>query len=102
MLSYGVARTVTRPLLAITEAMSEMTSTGDLARKIELRGRWIDADATVLARAFNRLTESIARFQREAASRERLSALGRMSTSIIAPAVVFEELELSKIEEEGG
>ena len=82
VLSYGVARTVTRPLLAITEAMSEMTSTGDLARKIELRGRWIDADATVLARAFNRLTESIARFQREAASRERLSALGRMSTVI--------------------
>ena len=82
VLSYGVARTVTRPLLAITEAMSEMTSTGDLARKIELRGRWIDADATVLARAFNRLTESFARFQREAASRERLSALGRMSTVI--------------------
>ena len=82
VLSYGVARTVTRPLLAITEAMSEMTSTGDLARKIELRGRWIDADATVLARAFNRLTESIARFQREAASREKLSALGRMSTVI--------------------
>ncbi len=85
VLSYGVARTVTRPLLAITEAMSEMTSTGDLARKIELRGRWIDADATVLARAFNRLTESIARFQREAASRERLSALGRVSTVIAHP-----------------
>ena len=82
VLSYGVARTVTRPLLAITEAMSEMTSTGDLARKIELRGRWIDADATMLARAFNRLTESIARFQREAASKEKLSALGRMSTVI--------------------
>jgi len=82
LLSYAVARTVTRPLLAITETMREMASTHDLARKIELRGRWIDEDATVLASAFNRLTDSIARFQREAASKERLSALGRMSTVI--------------------
>lgn len=82
LLSYVVARTVTRPLLAITETMREITSTHDLARKIELRGRWIDEDATVLASAFNRLTDSIARFQREAASKERLSALGRMSTVI--------------------
>ncbi len=82
LLSYAVARTVTRPLRAITETMREMTSTHDLARKIELGGRWIDEDATVLAGAFNRLTDSIARFQREAASKERLSALGRMSTVI--------------------
>lgn len=82
LLSYAVARTVTRPLLAITETMREITSTHDLGRKIELRGRWIDEDATVLAGAFNRLTDSIARFQREAASKERLSALGRMSTVI--------------------
>jgi signal transduction histidine kinase len=77
-----VARTVTRPLHEITETMREITSTHDLARKIELRGRWIDEDATVVASAFNRLTDSIARFQREAASKERLSALGRMSTVI--------------------
>jgi signal transduction histidine kinase len=36
----------------------------------------------VLAGAFNTLTDSIARFQREAALRERLSALGRLSTVI--------------------
>ncbi len=82
VLSYGVARTVTRPLAAITDTMREITTTGDLARKIELPGPLVDGDATVLAQAFNRLTDSIARFQREAASRERLSALGRMSTVI--------------------
>ncbi len=82
VLSYAVARTVTRPLAAITDTMREITTTGDLARKIDLPGPLVDEDATVLARAFNRLTESIARFQREAASKERLSALGRMSTVI--------------------
>lgn len=82
VLSYAVARTVTRPLAAITDTMKAITSTGDLARKIDLPGPLVDEDATILARAFNRLTESIARFQREAASRERLSALGRMSTVI--------------------
>ena len=82
VLSYAVARTVTRPLAAITETMREMTTTGDLARKIELSGPLVDGDATVLARAFNRLTDSIARFQRESASKEKLSALGRMSTVI--------------------
>jgi len=82
VLSYAVARTVTRPLAAITQTMREITTTGDLARKIELPGPLVDEDATVLARAFNRLTDSIARFQRESASKEKLSALGRMSTVI--------------------
>jgi signal transduction histidine kinase len=82
VLSYAVARTVTRPLAAITQTIREITSTGDLARKIELAGPLVDGDATVLARAFNRLIDSIARFQRESASKERLSALGRMSTVI--------------------
>ena len=36
----------------------------------------------MLARAFNRLVDSLSRFQRESASKERLSALGRMSTVI--------------------
>jgi len=36
----------------------------------------------VLAATFNTLTDSIARFQREATQRERLSALGRLSTVI--------------------
>ena len=82
VLSYAVARTVTRPLAAITQTMREITTTGDLARKIELSGPLVDGDATVLARAFNRLIDSIARFQRESASKEKLSALGRMSTVI--------------------
>jgi signal transduction histidine kinase len=80
--SYGVARSVTGPLSAITSAMREMTATGDLTRKIRLGGAWEDEDARVLAAAFNTLTDSIARFQREAALRERLSALGRLSTVI--------------------
>jgi signal transduction histidine kinase len=83
LLSYGIARTVTGPLSAITAAMREMTATGDLTRKIRLgRAAWEDEDARVLAAAFNTLTDSIARFQREAALRERLSALGRLSTVI--------------------
>jgi signal transduction histidine kinase len=83
-LSYGVARTVTRPLAAITEAMREMATTGDLTRKISLarRGRWEDEDASLLATTFDTLTDSIARFQREAAQRDRLSSLGRLSTIV--------------------
>ena len=45
-------------------------------------GGWDDEDARVLARTFDTLTDSIARFQREAAQRERLSSLGRLSTVI--------------------
>ena len=45
------------------------------------RGGWDDDDAHMLATTFNTLTDSIARFQREAAQRERLSSLGRLSTS---------------------
>jgi signal transduction histidine kinase len=84
LVSYGVARTVTGPLSEITAAMREMTATGDLTRKIQIRrvGAFEDEDARVLAGAFNTLTDSIARFQREAALRERLSALGRLSTVI--------------------
>ena len=83
LLSYAVARTVTRPLGAITATMREMAATGDLTRKIALRrAAWDDEDARLLARTFNTLTDSIARFQREAAQRERLSSLGRLSTVI--------------------
>jgi len=84
LLSYAVARSVTRPLGAITAAMREMAATGDLARKIVLRGPrwWQDEDARLLAATFNTLTDSIARFQREAAQRERLLSLGRLSTVI--------------------
>ena len=81
-LSYAVARTVTRPLAAITDAMREMSATGDLTRKIRLGSGWNDEDATLLAKTFNALTDSIARFQREASVRERFSSLGRMSAVI--------------------
>ena len=82
LLSYAVARTVTRPLAAITAAMREIAETGDLTRKIALGRVWDDEDARLLARTFNTLTDSIAGFQQEAALRERLSALGRLSTVI--------------------
>jgi signal transduction histidine kinase len=84
LVSYGVARTVTRPLGAITATMREMASTGDLTKKIALSpgARWDDEDARLLARTFNTMTDSIARFQREAAQRERLSSLGRLSTVV--------------------
>jgi signal transduction histidine kinase len=84
ILSYAVARTITRPLATITDVMREMSATGDLTRKIALSraASWDDEDAKLLAATFNTLTDSIARFQREAAHRERLSALGRLSTVI--------------------
>ncbi len=84
LLSYGIARTVTRPLAAITATMREMSATGDLARRVPTAqaSRWQDEDARLLAATFNAMTESIARFQREAAQRERLSSLGRLSTVI--------------------
>ena len=51
VLSYGVARTVTRPLGAITATMREVATTGDLTRKITLRGPAAcqDEDARLLA-----------------------------------------------------
>jgi len=82
VLSYLVARTVTRPLAAITDGMREIAATGDLTRKIDLPPGNRDEDAELLASTFNRLTGSIARFQREVAQRERLSSLGRLSTVI--------------------
>jgi signal transduction histidine kinase len=84
LVSYAVARTVTRPLDTITATMREMATTGDLTRKIKLppNTRWEDEDARLLANTFNTMTDSIARFQREAAQRERLSSLGRLSTVV--------------------
>jgi signal transduction histidine kinase len=83
ILSYGVARTMTSPLGAVTTAMREVAATGDLTRKVAVKSRaWDDEDARLLASTFNTLTESIARFQREAAQKERLSSLGRLSTVI--------------------
>jgi len=84
LLSYAIARTVTRPLGTITSTMRDMTATGDLTRRIPLPpdGRWQDEDARVLVTTFNAMTDSIERFQREATQRERLSSLGRLSTVV--------------------
>ncbi len=84
LLSFGVARTITRPLAAITRVMKDVATTGDLTRKITSGSarRWHDEDAQILASTFNTLTESIVRFQREGAQKERLSSLGRLSTVI--------------------
>src|SRR5205807_3092922 len=64
--------------------MRDVSATGDLTRKIVLRGgrRWDDEDARLMATTFNTLTDSIARFQREISQRERLLSLGRLSTVI--------------------
>jgi signal transduction histidine kinase len=84
VVSYTVARTITRPLARITDHMRQVAATGDLTRKLQLNGarNWQDEDARLLASTFNTLTDSIAKFQREAAQKERLSSLGRMSTII--------------------
>ena len=84
VISYGVARTVSRPLATITDHMRQIAATGDLTRKIPIKrqGGWDDDDARILATTFNTLTDSIVRFQREAGQRERLSSLGRLSTVI--------------------
>lgn len=84
LLSFAVARTITRPMAAITGVMRDAAATGDLTRKIVLRSnnRWDDEDARLLASTFNTLTESVARAQREMSQRERLSSLGRLSTVI--------------------
>jgi signal transduction histidine kinase len=82
--SYGVSRTITRPLARLSDHMRHIAHTGDLTRKLDTaEGRgWQDEDARVLATTFNTLTDSIGRFQHEASQRERLSSLGRMSTII--------------------
>lgn len=84
ILSFAVARTITRPLAGITDVMREVAATGDLTQKIAVRqrNRWDDEDARLLATTFNTLTDSIARFQREIGHRERLTSLGRLSTVI--------------------
>jgi len=84
LLSYALARTVTRPLRAVTAAMGEMAAHGDLTRRgdIPAAGRWQDEDTRLLTSTFVTMTDALARFQREAALKERLSSLGRLSTVI--------------------
>ncbi len=82
LLSYLVSRTVTRPLAEITSAMHEIARTGDFTRKLPAGRTSYDEDTRVLGSAFDTLLDSVVRFQREAAEKERLSALGRLSTVI--------------------
>lgn len=82
LFSYGIARTVTRPLRAVTATMREMAATGNLTNAGPAVTKWDDEDAQLLATTFRQLTTSIDKFQREAAQRERLSSLGRLSTVI--------------------
>ncbi len=83
VLSYSLARTVTRPLATITAHMRDAAATGDLTRKVALADSpWTDEDAQLVASTYNTLTDSVAAAQRDAAQRERLSALGRLSTVI--------------------
>ncbi len=56
LVGYGIARTVTRPLRALTATMREMAATGDLARTVPAGGRWDDEDARLLATTFGQLT----------------------------------------------
>jgi signal transduction histidine kinase len=69
---------------ALTASMREMAATGNLSPQPPTRAtsRWEDEDARVLTGTFDTLTQSLARFQREVAQRERLSSLGRLSTVI--------------------
>ncbi|MFI5177355.1 MAG: sensor histidine kinase [Vicinamibacterales bacterium] len=82
LVAYAIARTVTRPVRALTATMREMAATGDLARTVPPGGPWDDEDARLLAATFGQLTSALDRFQREAAQRERLSSLGRLSTVV--------------------
>ena len=85
MLSFAVARTITRPLGGLIATMREMAATGDLTRgqlPSVPASRWEDEDARVLTSTFRALTASLGRFQHEAAQRERLSSLGRLSTVV--------------------
>jgi signal transduction histidine kinase len=84
VLSFAVARTITRPLGGLIATMREMAATGDLTRQMPSgpATRWEDEDARVLTTTFRALTASLGRFQHEAAQRERLSSLGRLSTVV--------------------
>jgi signal transduction histidine kinase len=84
LLSFFVARTVTRPIRALTATMREMAATGVLTPTPAPPAPtpWEDEDARLLTGSFHTLTGSLERFQREAAQRERLSSLGRLSTVI--------------------
>jgi signal transduction histidine kinase len=82
--SYALARTITRPLSDLTASMREVALTGTLAPRAARSHThaWDDEDVRVLAGTFDTMTGAIGRFQQQAAERDRLAALGRLSTVI--------------------
>ena len=82
LLSWALARTVTRPLAGAHRRDEEIAATGDLGLSSGPAGRGTTRTPGSWRATFGALTDSIARFQREATLRERLSALGRLSTVI--------------------
>jgi methyl-accepting chemotaxis protein len=56
--SYAIARTVTRPLATVTNAMREMARTGDLTHRVVVPpgAPWEDEDTRLLASTFNAMT----------------------------------------------
>ena len=82
LVAYLVARTVTRPLRALTGTMREIATTGQLDRALPPLGRWDDEDVRLVASTFGQLTGALDRFRHEASLRERLSSLGQLSTVV--------------------
>jgi signal transduction histidine kinase len=82
IVAYLVARSVTRPLRALSGTMREMASTGDLARTMPSLGRWDDEDVRTVSATFGQLTGALDRFRHEASLRDRLSSLGQLSTVV--------------------
>jgi signal transduction histidine kinase len=82
--SYGLARTITRPLSDLTASMRQVALTGSLAPQQPRATThvWDDEDVRVLAGTLDSMTGALARFQQQAAERDRLAALGRLSTVI--------------------
>jgi signal transduction histidine kinase len=79
---YLIARTVTRPLRALTTTMAEMAASGTFNRAHPVAGRWDDEDARLVATTFDRLMRALEQVRREAALRDRLSSLGRLSAAV--------------------
>lgn len=82
--SFAVARTITRPLSDLTASMRELARTGTLTPlRVPDRSRaWDDEDVRLLTGTFETMTSALGRFQQQAVERDRLTALGRLSTVI--------------------
>jgi signal transduction histidine kinase len=68
MAAFFLTWILTRPILSLVEATRAVTN-GDLSRQV---GRWANDEIGDLAEAFNAMTRSLARAERERAERETL------------------------------